>query len=397
MGEVSSQDQAAFSRDAHVSVGAGAGAAQLESAITAQIESVGVARSEGAEALRPESAGAVQSEGTGTTHSEGEGRSLKTIPESELEQHPFAFWQRRKKGKFREVEPPVLGSSVADTHAHLEMLDHPEVHLARCAYHGVGFICAMTDPSEDPDTTFENLEMWQEEAKAFLQKVGRGDYVKRLPHIRIATGVHPHNAKDYDDEIEALLIKRLHDPRTCALGEVGLDYHYDLSPREVQRQVFHRQIRLAKKAGVPLILHMREAHDEGFAILEDEGFPEAGVLLHCFNLDVQALKPWAQANCYIAYGGPLTFKKAEEVRDAARYVAQDRLLTETDSPYMTPEPMRGMECGPEHTIFTAAKLLEVRQCTSDEQQKSFLELLYHNALGLLDRKPTSWQLESSAY
>ena len=377
MGEVSSQDQATFSTDAQVSEGAGATCSK----------EAGTTRSENAGAILPEGAETAQSEE----------RSLKTIPESELEQHPFAFWQRRKKGKFREVEPPVLGSPVADTHAHLEMLDHPGLHLARCAYHGVGFICAMTDPSEDPDTTFENLNAWQEEAKAFLQKVGQDDYINRLPHIRIATGVHPHNAKDYDDEIEALLIKRLHDPRTCALGEVGLDYHYDLSPREVQRQVFRRQIRLTKKAGVPLILHMREAHDEGFAILEDEGFPEAGVLLHCFNLDVQALKPWAQANCYIAYGGPLTFKKAEEVRDAARYVAQDRLLTETDSPYMTPEPMRGMECGPEHTIFTAAKLLEVRQCISDEQQKSFLELLYHNALGLLDRKPTSWQLESSAY
>lgn len=377
MGEVSSQDQATFSTDAQVSEGTGA------------------ICSKEAGTTRSENAGAILSEGTGTAQSEE--RSLKTIPESELEQHPFAFWQRRKKGKFREVEPPILGSPVADTHAHLEMLDHPGLHLARCAYHGVGFICAMTDPSEDPDTTFEKLETWQEEAKAFLQKVGQDDYIKRLPHIRIATGVHPHNAKDYDDEIEALLIKRLHDPRTCALGEVGLDYHYDLSPREVQREVFRRQIRLAKKAGVPLILHMREAHDEGFAILEDEGFPKAGVLLHCFNLDVQALKPWAQANCYIAYGGPLTFKKADEVREAARYVAQDRLLTETDSPYMTPEPMRGMECGPEHTIFTAAKLLEVRQCTSDEQQKSFLELLYHNALGLLDRKPTSWQLESSAY
>ena len=361
MGAVSSQDQATFSTDAQVSEGAGASYF--------------------------ENAGAILPEGAGTAQSEE--RSLKTIPESELEQHPFAFWQRRKKGKFREVEPPVLGSPVADTHAHLEMLDHPGLHLTRCAYHGVGFICAMTDPSEDPDTTFENLNAWQEEAKAFLQKVGQDDYINRLPHIRIATGVHPHNAKDYNDEIEALLIKRLHDPRTCALGEVGLDYHYDLSPRVVQREVFRRQIRLAKKAGVPLILHMREAHDEGFAILEDEGFPEAGVLLHCFNLDVQALKPWAQANCYIAYGGPLTFKKADEVREAARYVAQDRLLTETD--------MRGMECGPEHTIFTAAKLLEVRQHTSDEQQKSFLELLYHNALGLLDRKPTSWQLESSAY
>ena len=90
------------------------------------------------------------------------------------------------------------------------------------------------------------------------------------------------------------MITYLHDPRTCALGEVGLDYHYDLSPREVQQEVFRKQIRLAKEAGVPLILHMREANDDGFAILQEEGFPEAGVLLHCFNLDAEAMKPWAE-------------------------------------------------------------------------------------------------------
>ena len=318
-------------------------------------------------------------------------RSLKTIPESEFEEHPFSFWQRRKKGKFREVEPPVLEVPIADTHAHLEMLEHPALHLARCAYYGVQFICAMTDPSEDPDTTYEQLDTWREEAKAFLQSKGLSEYVDRLPEVRIATGVHPHNAKKYDAAVETTLIKRLRDPRTCALGEVGLDYHYDLSPRDVQREVFRQQICIAKQAGVPLILHMREAHEEGFALLKEEGFPEAGVLLHCFNLDAQALKPWGEAGCYIAYGGPLTFKKADEVREGARQVALDRLLTETDSPYMTPEPMRGMECGPEHVIFTADKLCEVRGWATPDQKGEYLTQVYANARSLLDREPTSWQ------
>ena len=154
-------------------------------------------------------------------------------------------------------------------------------------------------------------------------------------------GCHPHNAQHYDDALEAVLRERLHDARVSALGEVGLDYHYDLSPREAQREAFRRQIRLAKEAGLPAVLHLREAHDDGFALLSEEGFPEAGTLLHCFNLDAAELARWVDAGCFIAFGGPLTFKKAEEVREAAKLVPADRLLTETDAPYMTPEPLRG--------------------------------------------------------
>lgn len=312
------------------------------------------------------------------------------------------FLQRRKKGKFREVEVPQLwqtGSDsfaypapVADTHAHLQMLQNPAARLARCALYGVQFVCAMTDPVESPETTYSLWEQWQEQARDLLVSSDLGRYADRVPKVRIAIGCHPHNAKHYDQSVEETLIRYLHDPNTCALGEVGLDYHYDLSPREVQREVFRAQIRLAKEAGVPLILHMREAHDEGFAILQEEDAFSIDVLLHCFNLDFGSLEPWANAGCYIAYGGPLTFKKADDVREGATKVALDRLLTETDSPYMTPEPMRGMECGPEHTIFTAAKMLEVRGCIEEKQQKALLEQLYRNAVDLLDREPTSWQI-----
>ncbi len=206
-------------------------------------------------------------------------------------------------------------------------------------------------------------------------------------------GCHPHNAQHYDDALEAVLRERLHDARVSALGEVGLDYHYDLSPREAQREAFRRQIRLAKEAGLPVVLHMREAHDDGFALLSEEGFPEAGTLLHCFNLDAAELARWVDAGCFIAFGGPLTFKKAEEVREAAKLVPADRLLTETDAPYMTPEPLRGTACGPEHVAFTAAKLADVRgfEDLRTPARGEFLRQTYLNALGLLDREPTAWQ------
>ena len=302
-----------------------------------------------------------------------------------------SFFQKRKHHKYREVEAPQLEGPVVDTHAHLEMLKNPAGELAKCAYHNVRFVCAMCDPAEDSHTTFDNLEKWREDAAGELEAAGLTEYVPRIPNLRIATGVHPHNAKLWDTRMERTLVKRLADPRVCALGEVGLDYHYDLSPRATQRGVFRRQIQLAKMAGIPLILHMREAHTEGLAILEEEGFPEAGVLLHCFNLDEEALVPWAEHGCYIAYGGPLTFKKADEVRAAATKVLHSRLLTETDSPYMTPEPMRGVDCGPAHTIFTAEKLLEVLGLETQEERAAMLNKLYQNAVGLLNRPATEWQ------
>lgn len=206
-------------------------------------------------------------------------------------------------------------------------------------------------------------------------------------------GCHPHNAKHYDDALELKLRELLADPRVSAVGEIGLDYHYDFSPREDQRTAFRRQILVAKEAGLPVVLHVREAHDEAFAILQEEGFPEAGTLLHCFNLDWAELERWVDAGCYVAFGGPLTFKKADEVRDAAARVPQDRLLTETDAPYMTPEPLRGAVCGPEHVVFTAEKLCEVRGFTRGEEREAFLNALMANACGLLDREPTSWQRE----
>ena len=140
---------------------------------------------------------------------------------------------------------------------------------------------------------------------------------------------------------------------------------------------------------------MRGAQDDGFAILEEECFPEAGTLLHCFNLDAAEVARWVEAGCYIAFGGPLTFKKADEVREAAALVPADRLLTEPDSPYMPPEPVRGTDCGPAHTIYTADVLCEVRGATTPKARAELLAQLYENAQRLLNRPPTPWQRENA--
>lgn len=330
-------------------------------------------------------------------------------PEAEAEVYaPFSdalFRQKKKKGKLSLVIPPdpAVGTSVADTHAHVHLLSDPAGALAGAATFGVDFIMDIVDSVEDGFEAFEAMPKWSQEAKARL-----GEYYElacetygaellpapeklKVPKIRYALGCHPHNAKDFDDVAEKALIDHLANPAIAALGEIGLDYHYDLSPREDQRRVFRRQLQIAHECGLPVALHLREAHDEAYQILCEEGFPEAGTLLHCFNLDKEVLAPFVEAGCYIAFGGPVTFKSADEVREAACCVPLDRLLTETDSPYMTPEPMRGMVCGPAHTIFTAVHLARVRGVESDQDRKAFFEALYANALRLLDRPATAWQ------
>ena len=327
------------------------------------------------------------------------------------------FRQPRRHGKWRPVEAPALGAPVADTHAHLQLLASPPLALARAAHFGIGFLCTIVDVWEDGDATFERLEQWQAQARELLGRLRAlpagesgpvllpgGDVpLEALPQpaasaeaaglsllqpggIRIAGGCHPHNASHWDDALEARLRRLLADGRVAALGEVGLDYHYDFSPRDVQRDVFRRQIAIAQEFQLPLILHMREAHDDGFAILEEEGFPEAGVLLHCFNLDAAEVRRWTERGCYVAFGGPATFKKADEVREAVRQVPVERLLTETDAPYMTPEPMRGIACEPAHTIFTAEALCMVRGFEpGTAEAREFLAQLYGNAQRLLNR------------
>lgn len=344
----------------------------------------------------------------------------------------FGFYQRRKHDKWREVEAPVLEAPVADSHAHIHMLFDPAWELARCAANNVGFACMIVDPTEDGARPFEKLAEWESQAAslftAALPKSGQQGLCQPSPaqphvqdealanerdkmpanvrygapelqpftqqkatacDVRIATGVHPHNAKLYDNAIEQTLLEHLEDGRVCALGEIGLDYHYDLSPRDTQRRVFLRQIQLAKEAHMPIALHLRSgedplsdnAHAEAFALLKEVGFPEEGTLLHCCALPPEELKPWIDAGCFIAYGGAITFKSADAARAGVKLVPDGRLLLETDAPYMTPEPMRGAACTPAHVVFTAVALADIRGIAPGEDRCKFLGQLYANTLG----------------
>lgn len=308
---------------------------------------------------------------------------------------------RNSKGKVKDA--PVIPASVADTHAHLVMLSDPALSLARCAAHHVDFVETMVDPPEGTDT-YDLLGGWREDARAILDgwsadghlaADGRSLADVAVPVVRIGIGVHPHNAKSYTVDCERTLIERASDPITSIIGEIGLDYHYDLSPRDLQKKVFARQLELAQQMGLPVTLHIREAHEDALEILARTGVPEAGCVLHCFNLDSTALKPWLELGCSIALGGPLTFKKSDYVREAVADIPSKRLLTETDSPYMTPVPLRGTECGPEDTVFVAHTLYESYSAAhpSCGDEHEFLQTIFGNATRLLDTQAYDWQLD----
>ena len=337
------------------------------------------------------------------------------------------LFRKSRKGKMRLVSSPdpLLEAPIVDTHAHLGMMYDPALTLARCGYQGMDFICAMTDPAEDAEVTYDNLDEWRAQAfvelphvfeasraalqehRAFMAECGtrmpEGETVDEImsfrcgctaniPQVRIACGVHPHNARDYNDAMEERLLNFLADHRSCAVGEVGLDYYYDLSPRQVQKDVFKRQIEIAQECGLPLILHMRDAHDDGFEILEQTGWPKAGVLLHCCSVGAEEVQRWVDRGCYIAFGGAVTFNKTDDIRASALVVPENQILFETDAPYMAPVPFRGIENAPEFTVYNAEYIANLRGIQPGEDRKVFLTLVHDNSLALLNREPSFWQV-----
>ena len=305
------------------------------------------------------------------------------------------FRVRKKNGEYKEVTAPepALEGRLADAHCHLSMLANRDLTLARAASLNVEFMCCITDIVEDAGAVYAGMDGWAMSAGAWLSIIDKDAFLFD-PTIRLACGCHPHNAKDYNTSIEAALLQRLADKRTCAIGEIGLDYHYDLSPRDRQQKVFRRQLQLAHRTGLPVQLHIREAHEDALRILDEEGMPEGGCVLHCFTLGPKDVEPWLERGCYISVGGAVTFNSSDNLREAVKIIPAERLLTETDSPYMTPVPLRGRECGPEYVLYTAAKIAEVRGVEPGDARRELLAQIYKNTLDLFDRGATPWQMSA---
>jgi TatD DNase family protein len=236
---------------------------------------------------------------------------------------------------------------MVDSHCHLAgrefANDLPEV-VSRAQAAGVaGALCILSDGDADEDAGAARLRsIW--------------------PAARFATGIHPHNAAAHAGAVAAgvaAVEQRLQAHGAVAIGEIGLDYHYDFSPRDVQEAVFRAQVALARRLSLPIIIHTREATDDTLRILREEGGNVRGVF-HCFTGDAAMARGVLDLGFHVSFAGIVTFPRADSLREAARLVPADRLLVETDAPYLAPVPYRGKRNEPAHVAEVAERLAEVR-------------------------------------
>ena len=176
-----------------------------------------------------------------------------------------------------------------------------------------------------------------------------------------AVGIHPHEADTVDQGVLDTLSAFAEDPKVVAIGETGLDYYYDRSPRERQRAELARHVKLARTLDMPLVLHIREAHDEAMAIIEQEG-PRSSRpgMVHCFTGGPEDAEGWLRLGFHLSFSGIATFRRSEPIREAARLCPADRILLETDAPYLAPEPVRGRKNAPANVAFTCTHLAAAR-------------------------------------
>jgi TatD DNase family protein len=242
-----------------------------------------------------------------------------------------------------------------DSHAHIDGPEYDADRLEVIARaRAAGVIGILTVGTGDPhgDNFERAVELAEQHADVFA-----------------SLGVHPHDARLFDDEAEQKILSLIKQSRKIvAWGEIGLDYHYDNSPREVQREVFRRQLRLARSVNLPVIIHSREADEDTINILREEitGYTRGGVL-HCFGGGLEMAESALGLGFMISFAGVLTFKNAQALRDIALRVPLDRLLIETDCPYLTPVPFRGKRNEPAH-------VLEVARCLADLHGKPVAEI-----------------------
>lgn len=191
-----------------------------------------------------------------------------------------------------------------------------------------------------------------------------GEVLRRWPEVRFSVGIHPHASGAFSSNplaavasVEAAMAKQ---PRTRALGEIGLDYHYDFSPPDLQQAAFREQIRLARRVRLPIVIHTREAEEDTFRILHEEGAREVGGVFHCFTGDRAMARRALDAGFDLSLSGIVTFPRSDELREVARMVPLDRLLIETDSPFLAPLPHRGKRNEPAHVAFVAEAIAALR-------------------------------------
>jgi len=263
---------------------------------------------------------------------------------------------------------PLFDTPFFDTHCHLDegSWDVPVGDvIARARAAGVRFMVTIGG--------YDGLDY----ARAAVRRA------ETDPDIWASVGIHPQHATLLDDAAYEVLRELARHPKVVAIGESGLDYYYETAARDVQQAALRRFIDLARETGKPLILHIRDAYDDCLAILESHGRGEITALVHCFTGTLDECRRAVALGCYVSIPGIVTYKKANEIPDAAAWVPADRLLIETDAPWLAPMPHRGKKNEPAFVVFTAEKVAALRGLTVAE----LADLTTRNALrfyGLAD-------------
>lgn len=224
-----------------------------------------------------------------------------------------------------------------DTHAHLDMLTDFDIT-------GVGKVVV---PSVEIKTMEKVISL------------------SEIPNVYSMIGLYPSEAKTYSKEIEEKMIEYAKNPKVVAVGEIGLDYYWDKSFVDLQKDVFIKQIQLANKLNLPIVVHDREAHKDCYDILKEYN-KNSKVLFHCFSGSPEFMKECTKQGWYIALGGVVTFKNAKKMKDVAREVPIEKLVLETDSPYLTPVPFRGKENKPAYIKYVAEEIAKIREMKIEE-------------------------------
>ncbi|MBQ4050847.1 MAG: TatD family hydrolase [Oscillospiraceae bacterium] len=260
--------------------------------------------------------------------------------------------------------PPVY-TGIFDSHAHYDSAqfdgDRDKV-LAALSENG---ICGVIDVGCDLESSLKAAEL-----------------ARTIPGFYASVGYHPHEADSYTEEDMAKIIELTKDPRVVAIGEIGLDYHYDFSPREKQKEVFEIQLKLAKELDLPVIIHSREATQDTLETLAK--FPGLRGVVHCFSGSAETANELLKMGFYIGFTGVITFPNARKILEACEAVPADRLLLETDCPYMAPVPYRGKRCWSPLIRFTAEKAAELHNM----EPQQLIDRARENTLRLFEIEST---------
>ncbi len=238
-----------------------------------------------------------------------------------------------------------------DTHSHINMIEGTPIEsvIQNAIENGVDKIIVPSAYPKDIDVVIK--------------------LVNRYDNVYGMLGVHPTEVKDWTDDLADKIREYSKNPKIVAIGEIGLDYYWDKSFNDLQKEIFIKQIKLANELNLPISIHDREAHKDTFDILKEHN-KNSKIVMHCFSGSVEFANECIKEGMYIALGGVVTFKNAVKMKEVAINIPLDRLLLETDAPYLTPVPFRGKENQPAYTKYVAEEIAKLRNITVDEINKA---------------------------